>query len=131
MQPKNGLVDELATFIAREIPTEASIQPLDWTGGALHAMLLTRRKIATRFLYDYQFYHHVSNPVIQGLRREFLLELTAKPPDFILDVRVKPRVSGADSATTFPELERFLAAHYSVDKSRERFYVYRLRTRFE
>lgn len=92
------------------------MQPLDWTGGALHALLSARAAPATSFVYDIQFYHHVSSPYIQELRRRFITELTAARPRFIVEIddASKPWPEGPDTTHSFPALRSILARDYQV-----------------
>ena len=112
--PKQGRVDELASWLESRLATGDTVQPLDWTGGSIHAMLLAKARLATRFMYDYHFYHDVSNPFIQSLRNTFIEELYAEQPRFIIQVMThKPWVFGVDTTREFPALEIFLAENYS------------------
>lgn len=112
--PKNGRVDEIARFLQEHLQPGDRVQPLDWTGGAVHAMLIAEARVATRYIFDYLFYFHVSNPYIQGLRREFIEQLQRSPPRFFIEITApdKPWVSGLDTTREFPELEAFIAAGY-------------------
>ena len=113
--PKEGRVDEIAAWLESRLQPGDSVQPLDWTGGSIQAMLLAEAKLATRFMYDYHFYHHVSSPVIQELRKLFIGQLRRASPRFVIEVFTKkPWVSGVNSTRSFPELRRFLGAHYTV-----------------
>lgn len=112
--PAGGRADEIATWLKGRLRPGDLVQPLDWTGGSIHAMLLAEARLATRFLYGYHFYHHVSSPVVQSLRDSFIGQLRASPPRFVIEVyEDKPWVSGIDAAHEFPEWERFLRAHYA------------------
>jgi hypothetical protein len=78
-------------------------------------MLLAEARLATRFMYDYHFYHHVSSPFVQELRRSFLSQLREASPRFIIEVDTdKPWISGMDTTREFPELRGFLDDHYAV-----------------
>lgn len=112
--PKHGRVDEIASFLKRDISATATVQVLDWTGGALHALLLARAKTATPFLYDMLFYHHVSHEYIQTLRQRFLADLVRNMPDYIVEVygEDKPWVHGQDTTRDFPELRSLIATYY-------------------
>ena len=78
-------------------------------------MLIAEAKLATRFMYDYHFYHDVSNPYIQGLRETFIKELETAQPRYIIQViENKPWVSGVDTTREFPELEELLTENYSL-----------------
>lgn len=111
--PKDGRVDEMAAFLRHELRAGDTVQALDWVdGGTGQAMLLAQAPSATRFLYVAQFYHHVSTATVQGLRQEFLDELRAAPPRFIIDVTMRPRPSGFGTVEDFPELDNFVRRDY-------------------
>lgn len=112
--PKEGAVDRMETALRQHLRPGDTVQPLDWTGGAVHAMLRTEARLATRFLYDYHFYHHIDRPFIATLRARFMAELQQATPRLVLDVKTKPRVSGPNTTDRFPELESYLKAHYRV-----------------
>jgi hypothetical protein len=64
-------------------------------------------------MYDFHFYHHVSRPYIHELRTDFMSELAARKPRFIVQVtKDKPWPIGPDTTREFPELTRFLEQHY-------------------
>lgn len=125
--PSQGRADAIAAFLRQHLDPEDEVQPLDWTGGAIHGLLQAEARLATRFFYDFYFYHHLSSPVIQGMRRQFLADLAAAPPRFIVEVTQKRRPSGADTTTAFPELRAFLAAHYRLAASGEGYLIYERR----
>ncbi len=124
-KPKEGRVDAIAQYLKGHLRPGDRVQPLDWTGGAVHAMLLARAQLATPFMYDFHFYHHVSHPYIQGLRRRFLHALVDTPPRFIVEItRDKPWVQGRDTTKQFPELARYLHEHYHMTKCGEGYAIY-------
>jgi hypothetical protein len=112
--PKGGRVDEIAAFLRQNLRPGDTVQPLDWTGGAVHAMLISEARIATPFIYDFHFYHHISKDYIKGLRRRFIEALEEGRPRFVINVfgGDKPWVWGADTTTEFFELQSFLGANY-------------------
>lgn len=113
--PKNGRVDEIAGWLKARLKPGDTVQALDWTGGAIHAMLLAEAKPATRFLFDFHFYHHVSSPVIQRLRQSFIEQLRSAQPRFVIEVDTgKPWVSGIDTSYSFLELRALLDSSYKV-----------------
>lgn len=112
--PKEGAVDRMEAALRDHLQPGDTVQPLDWTGGAVHAMLRTEARLATRFLYDYHFYHHIDQPFIATLRARFMGELQQAAPRLVIDVKVKPRVSGPNTTDRFPELETYLKANYRV-----------------
>lgn len=83
-----------------------------------------RIPLATSFLYDYHFHHHVSNPCIMESRRRFITQLEERRPRFIIEVRKKAKVSGADTAPDFSGLERFIADHHTPGFAEPEFTVY-------
>lgn len=119
---------EMERFLEKNLAAGDTVQPLDWTGGALLAMLETRAPLATSYVFDFYFYHHVSNPYIQALRSDFMTQLREAKPRFIIEVTAidKPWVSGEDTSRDFPELRAFLDEHYSVTMEREDFIIYEL-----
>ena len=126
LPPKKGRVDEMAAFLKSRLQPGDRVQPLDWTGGALQAMLLARVRPATPFIYDVEFYHHVSNPYIQSLRRRFIAGLRLSQPRFIIEVVAadKPFVQGQDAAP-FAELSQILQSDYAVALEEKDFKIYR------
>jgi hypothetical protein len=105
--------DEIGAWLHAHLRPSDTVQPLDWTGGAVNGMLLAHAPLATRFLYDYQFYHHVGNPYIQQLRAEFIGQLQSSRPRFVVQVETeKPWVRGDGTTREFPELQAFLDANY-------------------
>ncbi len=114
LSPKGGRVNEIATFLKNNLRPGDTVQPLDWTGGAVHAMLIARASLATPFVYDFHFYHHISNPYIQRLRRGFMQDLGTRRPRYIVEItgEDKPWVSGPDTTRHFEELRSLLARDY-------------------
>jgi hypothetical protein len=119
---------EISRFLEKNLDTSRSdtVQPLDWTGGTLLAMLETRARIATPYVFDFYFYHHVSNPYIQSLRADFMTELEFANPRFIIEVTAidKPWISGPDTSREFPELRAYLEENYSVTIDKDDYIIY-------
>lgn len=112
--PKGGRVDEIALFLQSRLNEWDRVQPLDWTGGAVHAMLIAQAQNATPFIYDYHFYHHISHPFIQELRSRFLQQFQQAAPRFVIEIQTqKPWVTGPDTSREFVELEEILETEYS------------------
>ncbi|MCX6639530.1 MAG: hypothetical protein NTW14_03490 [bacterium] len=126
---KSGQVDEIAVYLQANLRPGDTVQPLDWTGGAVHALLISRAKLATRFVYDFHFYHDISNPYIQNLRKEFISELKAAQPRFIVQIfgENKRWVYGADTTREFQELQSLLDQTYGVIAKGDGYYIYELR----
>ncbi len=118
--------DEIAVYLDKHLEPGDTVQPLDWTGGTLLAMLQTRAPIATPYVFDFYFYHHISDPYIRSLRSDFMTQLQAARPRFIIEVTSidKPWVSGPDTSRDFPELRTYLDANYSITIQREDYIIY-------
>ena len=113
--PDGERVAELTTYLGEHLHENDTVQPLDWTGGSADAMLRCKARLATPFVCDFQFYHHVSTPYIQSLRRRFIDALRVARPTYIIRIITrKPWVQGVDTTREFPELDAFLAGQYAV-----------------
>jgi hypothetical protein len=89
-----------------------TVQPLDATAGALHAMFLAHADIATPFLHDFPFYHHPASAMTRRLRARFLASMAQARPRFIVEATPsiwRPR--GPETAE-FPELTMLVESDY-------------------
>ena len=127
--PKNGRPDEIAAFLRAKLRPGDAVQPLDWTGGVVHGMLIAEAPPATPFLVDFPFYHHVSSPYVFELRGRFLEALRKARPRFVIEVpgADKPWVRGKDTTRDFNKLRRFLEANYSEVVNRNGYVIYERR----
>ena len=118
--------EEISRFLKKNLQRGDTVQPLDWTGGTLLAMLESRAHIATPYIFDFYFYHHVSDPYIQSLRTDFMNDLQIASPRFIVEVTAidKPWITGADTSREFPELRAFLNEKYSVTIRKDDYVIY-------
>ena len=91
-------------------------------------MLETRTSIATPYVFDFYFYHHVSDPYIQSLRVDFVHQLQSSSPRYIIEVTSidKPWGSGENTTREFPELRAFLNEYYSVTIQKDDYNIYEL-----
>ena len=122
------MIGKIAAFLqAAKLGPEDRLQPLDWTEGALHGMLLAEAVIATPYLYNYHFYHYISDPYIQLMRQRFMANLIQAPPRFIIETDDELRPSGLDTTDSFPELEAFVQQHYAVAKTGKLYRIYEYR----
>jgi hypothetical protein len=114
LSPKEGRVDSIAGYLKTHLRPGDTVQPVDWTGGVIHAMLISKARLATRFVYTFHFYHHVSTPYIQSLRRQFIRQVRASKPRYVIvvDQRLQPFVYGPDTTRSFPELDNMLRFQY-------------------
>ncbi|MFQ5349984.1 MAG: hypothetical protein ACE5EG_06045, partial [Thermoanaerobaculia bacterium] len=123
--PLAGRLAEISSFLEERLEPGDLVQPLDFTGGAIHAMLLTRARLATSYLYDYYFYHDVSQPYIQTMRRRFLAELAEQRPRFMIRIeRWKPWVRGKDTTRDFAALDSLLRDGYTVALTGDGYAIY-------
>lgn len=103
-------VSEITEYLNKNSRPDDLIQPLDWVGGTAEALFEAHRNIATRFVYDFHFYHDVSNPYIQDLQREFIDELIIKPPQFIIKtLDERPYLQVPEQLKIFPNLITILS----------------------
>jgi len=122
---KGGRVDEIADFLrAADLRPDDRVQPLDWTEGALHGMLLAEAVTATPYIYNYHFYHYISNPYIQGIRQRFIEALEISQPRFLIETDDELRPTGIDTTTSFPALEAFIETNYGVAKQGLNYRIY-------
>lgn len=124
--PSNGRSDEIASFLRENLRHGETVQPLDWTGGVKLGMLLAEAPLATRYMYDYHFYHHVASPEIQKLRVDFIEKLSMAKPRFVIEVPgvEKPWVSGFGVSHQFIELQNYLKLHYRVRVKKLDYLIY-------
>jgi hypothetical protein len=117
---------QIAHFLEKNMKDGDTVQPLDWTGGTLLAMLKTHARIATPYVFDFYFYHHVSQPYIQGLRTDFMKDLQTAKPRFIVEVTAidKPWITGPDTTREFPELRTYLNENYSAVIQKDDYTIY-------
>jgi hypothetical protein len=123
------VAEEIAGELAPRLAPGDTVQPLDWTGGAVHALLLTRTRIATPFLYDFYFYHHPDSGYVTALRRRFLDQLAAARPAFVVMTDQLRRLEGPRTTYRFDALTGLLARDYCVVVATRRFVLYERRDR--
>ena len=115
---------EMSDYLKKHLRTGDTVQPLDWTGGAVHAMLLAEAQLATRFMYDFHFYHHIDSPYIHKLRRQFIKELRKARPRFVLYVyENRPWPQGENTTGEFPELKMFMEHNYIPVKNGDSYQI--------
>ena len=123
---KSQRIDDIFIYLQQRIRPEDKVQLLDWTGGSVHALLRLHAITATPFVEDFYFYHHISNPYIQGLRARFLSSFRASKPRYVIQVQSedKPWVYGADTTRDFPALQHILDTAYAVVHQGEGYLIY-------
>jgi hypothetical protein len=119
-------INEITSYLKSNLREGDKIQPLEWTGGALHSMLLTRADLGTRFIYDQYLYHSLSSPYIQSLRSRFLTEFRQNKPGFVVRIYTQRAFpSGPGTAAEFPELEEILKNDYTAELNGNGYKVYK------
>lgn len=112
--PDGGRVDTIATYLEEHLEAGDTVQPFDWASGGVHALLQAKATIATPYISDYHFYHHVESDYIKELRSRFIGDLTQAPPRFLVDVAIRPIPKGEGCSTDFPELTALIQASYET-----------------
>ena len=122
---KTRRADAIAHILAPLMQPGDRVQPLDWTSGAVHAMLELRARPATSFIYTSPFHHHVNNPYILGLREKFMTEMKASRPRFVVRVDAdRPWFVGPLTDMTFPVFDQYLADNYREIARGEGFVIF-------
>jgi hypothetical protein len=123
----HGIADEFEQYLRTRLQPGDRVQPIDWTSGALQAMLMTDALPATRFIESYYFLHSVSHPLIQKLRKEFLDSLEKRPPRYLLEATTVRWPGGLDTEQRFQAFEEWRGSHYRICKEDEHYRVWELR----
>ena len=121
---KNGVPDAFTNYLHLHASPGDRAQPIDWTYGALHGMLMTGTPPATRFVEFSYFLHSVSNPLIQSLRKEFLSDLETTPPRFLLEATSAKWPNGIDTEPRFQAFEDWRDAHYRIAEQDEHYRIW-------
>jgi hypothetical protein len=90
-----------------------TVQPLDWTGVALAGLTTARTGVATSFLEDVHFYHHVHSGYVAALRHRLIVEMSTTRPRLIVDVHYSGWREGPERSRPFGELRAFIASEYA------------------
>ena len=123
---KQGVADAFTSYLQDNLRAGETVQPMDWTYAALHAMLRVDAPPATRFLEYSYFLHSVSHPLIGQFRTEFMAQLAARPPGVILEVCAQDWPNGIDTETQFADFETWRDANYRVAEETQAYRIWRL-----
>lgn len=121
--------DEIADYLHKHLLPGDTVQALDTLGGGTQAIFMARARPATPFIWDFVFYHHVSDDYVQELRKRFVRSLREARPRFIIDVfdEKKPWPAGLDTTREFEELWKFIHSAYVAAHSGEGYTIYERR----
>jgi hypothetical protein len=97
---------------------------LDTTDGGVHALLRSRLREPTRFLYDFHFYHHVDAPMTRRLRDELVRDLTRRPPRLVVMWESGWPAGGYERIDGFPALKRWLDTTYVLARQGDGYRIY-------
>jgi len=117
----------LVSDLKGRVPQNETVQSMEALGDGILCLLQLHIRQPTRFIHDVYFYYDINNPYVQGLRNEFLQALQAAPPLFIIFVKYGWPIYGYERIKRFPELNEWLHAHYTLDREREAYRLYKRR----
>jgi hypothetical protein len=126
---RNASASHIADLLRDELPPGETVQPLDIVEGVVDGMRRSHTPLATSFIYDFHFYHHVDHPFVVALRERFLGELESSRPYFVIESlpgrRVRPFGHGTEQE--WPALNEFLRDRYEIHRSEDGFRWWRRR----
>jgi hypothetical protein len=111
---KAARVAALTRDLAPLVPPGGTVQVLDTASGGIHALLRLGLRLPTRFIYDFHFFHDVDDPRVRALRAELLAGLASGRPAAIVLLEESWPDRGYERLAAFPELERMLAASFTL-----------------
>jgi hypothetical protein len=120
---KERLVRLLVGDLSARMRPGDRVQVLDTTEGGVHALLRLHAVQPTRFLYDFPLLHDADAPEIRKLRAEFLRELAAHRPRFIVVFERGWPGGTYERLARFPELAQELTRGYAAVQSREGYVI--------
>ena len=124
IRDKERLVRLLVSDLGAHIRPGDTVQVLDTTGGGIHALLRLHTGEPTRFLYDFHFFHDTDRPVIRQLRAEFVRDLAAHPPRFVVVFERGWPAGRYERVETFSELARWLRDSYTIRERRDGYVIF-------
>jgi hypothetical protein len=87
-------------------------------------MLRLDARPATRYLYDFTFYHHPQTPVVRELRADFMRRLSTASPRFVIRILDTARPTGPGTTDSFPDLAALIATRYRAIETRPEYVLY-------
>lgn len=121
---KERVVRALTLELPRWWKPGDTVQVLDTTDGGIHSLLRLRAVQPTRFIYDFPLFQDPASPVIRGYRAEFMRDLAARPPKFIVMFGSGWPSGGPERLDRFPELRERLSSAYELRQPRAEYVIY-------
>jgi hypothetical protein len=104
-------------LLQQKLEENETVQVLDMAGHGQACLLMARATSATRHLIDVPLYLQPEHPVTLALREEFIHELTAKKPAFIVYFEQYLHPGGGNRLKEFSALDRLITEHYQPAQS--------------
>jgi hypothetical protein len=124
IRDKERLVSLCVADLETRVRPGDTVQVLDTTDGAVHALLRLGLREPTRFVYDFHFFHDVDAPQIRALRAELVRDLDAHPPRAIVLFEHAWPAGGYARIDGFPALAERLATRYMLAVERAGYRLY-------
>jgi hypothetical protein len=121
-------VAALARDLGPRVPPGGTVQVMDVTAGGIHALLRLGLREPTRFVYDFHFFHDVSDPRVQALRAEFVAGLAHGRPAAVVIMRETWLRPGYERLDAFPEARDLLARDYALAVEGDGYRIYAKRS---
>ena len=109
-------------------PPGATVQVMDTTSGGIHALLRLGIRQPTRFIYDFHFFHDVTDPRVQALRAELVAGLERGRPAAVVILEESWPEPGYARLAAFPELARMLDRSFTLAVTGSGYRIYAKRS---
>ncbi len=122
--PQSWRARQVANFLVgqKTQPTD-TVQMLDMAGDGQAALLMARATSATRHLIDVPLFMEPESPATQALRKEFIQDLEAKKPQFIVYMEQFLHPGGGNRLWEFKALASMIEQDYEIAEQREGGYI--------
>jgi hypothetical protein len=93
-------------------------------------LLLSNRRTVSRFGYSMPLLKGEGSPIRDSYRTEFLREINARPPEYIVVAPQAELILGAVyDLDSFPEFAEFVRSGYTLERTYKSFSIYRVNNR--
>ena len=125
-RPRYARVQEIVSYVRPRLAPQDRIQVLDTTEGGLNVLLRLGRKQPTRIIYDFMLFKDDPNqPFVRKLREDFLRNMEATPPKYVLFFRVGwPGGAGYERINEFDKFATWFDKNYEIVKERPDYRIY-------